>query len=124
MKTYIEMEQKQKEYQAKYDTLKVENSNDKLNLSIYADWVDLLDEFLIWNVVKYAEKVGYDFESDEEIFDFTDAVKKEIVIKEEEVKERFERLERELHSKMAEKRSQRRNLLLQNEYDVLKWMLE
>lgn len=124
MKTYIEMEQKQKEYQAKYDTLKVENSNDKLNLSIYADWVDLLDEFLIWNVVKYAEKVGYDFESDEEIFEFTDAVKKEIVIKEEEVKERFEGLEKELHSKMAEKRSQRRNLLLQNEYDVLKWMLE
>lgn len=124
MKTYIEIEEKQNEYRQKYDKLQEENPNDVETLCIYGDWIDLIGELLIWNVSKYADKVGYDFNSDEEIFDFTDEVKKEIVITEEEAKEMLEQYEKEVNSYRFSKKDKRTQIMLKTEVDILKWMLE
>ena len=124
MKTYIEVEEKQREYQEKFDKLQEENPNDIRTLCIYGDWVDLIGELLIWNVSKYAEKVGYDFNSDEDIFEFTDEVKKELLITEKEAREMLEQYEKEVNSYMFSKKDARTQSMLKTEVDILKWMLE
>ena len=124
MKTYIEVEEKQKEYQEKFDKLREENPNDIITLSIYGDWVDLIGELLIWNVSKYAEKVGFDFNSGKEIFEFTDEVKKELIITEDEAKEMLEQYQKEINSHMFSKKDKRTQIMLKTEVDILKWMLE
>ena len=124
MKTYIEVEEKQREYQEKFDKLQEENPNDIKTLCIYGDWVDLIGELLIWNVSKYAEKVGYDFNSEEEIFEFTDEVKKELLITEDEAREMLEQYEKEVNSYMFSKKDERTQSMLKTEVDILRWMLE
>lgn len=124
MKTYIEVEKKQEEYQQKFDKLREENPSDITTLSIYGDWVDLIGEFLIWNVTKYAEKVGYDFNSDEDIFEFTDEVKNELLITEDEAREMLEQYENEVNSYKFSKKDARTQSMLKTEVDILKWMLE
>lgn len=124
MKTYIEVEKKQQEYQQKFDELQKENPNDIETLSVYGDWVDLIGELLIWNVSKYAEKVGYDFNSGEEIFEFTDEVKKELLITEDDAREILEQYQKEVNSYKFKKKDARTQSMLKTEVDILIWMLE
>lgn len=123
MKTYIEIEEKKKEYNEKYDKLEMENPKDIDTLNIYGDWIDLLDEFLMWNITSYAKKIGVDLSKDfDDTFEFTDDAKKEMLISEDEAKKRLTTLEREVANN--KKLSKRHLALLKNEADILKWMLE
>lgn len=123
MKTYIEIEKKKKEYDKKYDKLLAENPKDIDTLNVYADWEDLLDEFLTWNITEYAKKIGFDLGQDhDDIFPFTDEAKKEMLISEDEAKERLSLLEYEVANN--NKMTKRHLDLLKNEADILRWMLE
>lgn len=123
MKTYIEIEKKKDEYNKKYDKLKEENSKDEDTLLIYSDWIDLLDEFLIWNITDYAKKIGFDLSIEhDEIFPFTDEAKKEMLISENEAQERLCVLEKEISNN--KKMSKKLLNLLKNEADILRWILE
>ena len=123
MKTYIEIEEKKKEYDEKYDKLEMENPKDIDTLNVYGDWVDLLDEFLIWNLTSYAEKIGFDLSKDyDEIFEFTDEAKREMLISEDEARNRLLALEKEISNNT--RLSKRHLALLKDEADVLKWILE
>lgn len=123
MKTYIEIEKKKDEYNQKYDKLKEENSKDEDTLLIYSDWIDLLDEFLIWNITDYAKKIGFDLSIEhDEIFPFTDEAKKEMLISENEAQERLCVLEKEIANN--KKMSKKLLILLKIEADILRWILE
>lgn len=123
MKTYIEIEKKKNEYDKKYDKLKEENCNNIDTLREYSDWIDLLDEFLTWNISEYAKKIGFDLgKNTDEIFPFTDEAKKEMLISENEATERLCVLEKELSQN---NQLTRRHLnLLKNEADILRWILK
>lgn len=123
MKTYTEIEKKKDEYDKKYDKLKEENCNNIDTLRAYSDWIDLLDEFLTWNISEYAKKIGFDLGKDtDEIFSFTDEAKKEMLISESEATERLYVLEKELsHNNQLTRRHLN---LLKNEADILRWILE
>ncbi len=123
MKSYIEIEKKKDEYNKKYDKLLQENPSDDDTLLIYSDWLDLLGEFLTWNITSYAEKIGFDLSKEhDKLFPFTDEAKKEMLISEEEATHRLSVLEREIASN--EKLSKDHMKLLKNEADILRWMLE
>lgn len=83
MKTYKQAEEKQKECEKKFIELRNQPTPDRKLVATYSHWVDFLDELRINNVVEYAKKIGYDFESNEEIFEFTDKAKEEMFITEE-----------------------------------------
>ena len=83
MKTYIEIEKKQEEYNNKYDVLDKNDEKTKEDRIIFGHWVDFLDDLLDWNILNYAEKIGFDFEKNNDIFEITDEVKKKIIITEE-----------------------------------------
>lgn len=83
MKTYIEIEKKQEEYNNKYDSLDKNDEKTKEDRIIFGHWVDFLDDLLDWNILNYAEKIGFDFEKNNDIFEITDEVKKKIIITEE-----------------------------------------
>lgn len=123
MKTYIEIEKKKDEYEKKYDKLKKENSNDDDALLIYSDWIDLLGEFLTWNITAYAQKIGFDLGKEhDEIFPFTDEAKKEMLISESEATHRLSVLEKETTNN--KNMSKEHLKLLEIEADILRWILE
>lgn len=95
---------------------------------IFGHWIDFLDDLLDWNILDYAEKIGFDFEKHDDMFEITEEVKKEIIIKEEQAEEEL---------KIKEKICQKypygscRNKWWINginidmlERDILRWILE
>lgn len=80
MKTYIEIEEKQEEYNKKYANLDKNDEKTKEDRIIFGHCADFLDDLLDWNMLKYAEKIGFDFEKNDDIFEITDELKKEIII--------------------------------------------
>ncbi len=90
MKTYKEAEEKQKECEKKFIELRNQPNPDKKLVATYSQWVDILGELRINNVVEYAKKIGYDFNSNEEIFEFTEEAKKEMFITEEQARNDLE----------------------------------
>ena len=127
MKTYKEIEQKQQEYEKKFDDLKELQSKDRKVLATCGEWIDFLGEILIWNVVEYAKKIGYDFESNDDIFEMTDEAKKELVITEEEARKQLEEIERMLKSSSNRTRNSKTFEginLFEIDLEILKWILE
>ncbi len=90
MKTYLEVQKKQEEYKNKLIKLRNEENPDKKLLAIYSQWIDILAELQITNIVQYAKKIGYDFNTDEEMFELTDDARKEMFITEEQAKNNLE----------------------------------
>lgn len=86
MKTYTEIEEKKEEYNRKYDNLDKNDENIKEDRIIFGHWVDFLDDLLDWNMLEYAEQIGFDFEKNDDMFEITDEVKKKIMIAEEQAK--------------------------------------
>lgn len=128
MKTYTEIEEKKEEYNRKYDNLDKNDENTKEDKIIFGHWVDFLDDLLDWNMLEYAEQIGFDFEKNDDMFEITDEVKKEIMIAEEQAKNEL---------KVREKICQKypygscKNKWWINginidmlERDILKWILE
>lgn len=128
MKTYTEIEEKKEEYNRKYDNLDKNDENTKEDKIIFGHWVDFLDDLLDWNMLEYAEQIGFDFEKNDDMFEITDEVKKKIMIAEEQAKNEL---------KVREKICQKypygscKNKWWINginidmlERDILKWILE
>lgn len=128
MKTYNEIEKIQEEYNKKYDNLDKNDENTHEDRIIFGHWVDFLDDLLDWNMLDYAEKIGFDFEEHDDMFEITDEVKKEIIITEKQAEEEL---------KIREKYCQKypygscKNQWWINginidmlERDILKWVLE
>lgn len=128
MKTYTEIEEKKEEYNRKYDNLDKNDENTKEDRIIFGHWVDFLDDLLDWNMLEYAEQIGFDFEKNDDMFEITDEVKKKIMIAEEQAKNEL---------KVREKICQKypygscKNKWWINginidmlERDILKWILE
>lgn len=128
MKTYTEIEEKKEEYNRKYDNLDKNDENIKEDRIIFGHWVDFLDDLLDWNMLEYAEQIGFDFEKNDDMFEITDEVKKKIMIAEEQAKNEL---------KVREKICQKypygscKNKWWINginidmlERDILKWILE
>lgn len=128
MKTYNEIEEKQEEYNQKYDSFDKNDEKTREDRIIFGHWIDFLDDLLDWNILDYAEKIGFDFEKHDDMFEITEEVKKEIIIKEEQAEEEL---------KIKEKICQKypygscRNKWWINginidmlERDILRWILE
>lgn len=90
MKNYLEVQKKQEEYKNKLIKLRNEENPDKTLLAIYSHWIDILGELQIANILQYAQKVGYDFNNDEELFELTDEARKEMFITEEQARNNLE----------------------------------
>ncbi len=90
MKTYKQIEEMENMYNEKYNSIDKGNDENKEDLIIYGHWVDFLSDLLDWNVLDYAEKIGFDIEKENDMFEYTDEVKKEIIITEEQAKEQLE----------------------------------
>lgn len=76
MKTYNEIEEKQEEYNQKYDSLDKNDEKTREDRIIFGHWIDFLDDLLDWNILDYAEKIGFDFEKHDDMFEITEEVKK------------------------------------------------
>ena len=94
MKTYKQIEEMENMYNEKYNSIDKGNDENKEDLIIYGHWVDFLSDLLDWNVLDYAEKIGFDIEKEDDMFEYTDEVKKEIIITEEQAKEELKIRER------------------------------
>lgn len=128
MKTYKQIEEMENMYNKKYNSIDKGNDENKEDLIIYGHWVDFLSDLLDWNVLDYAEKIGFDIEKENDMFEYTDEVKKEIIITEEQAKK-----ELKIREKVCEKYpygSCRNKWWIDGinidmlERDILKWVLE
>ena len=128
MKTYTKIEEKQEEYNKKYDSLDKNDEKTKEDRIIFAHWVDFLDDLLDWNMLDYAEKIGFDFEEHDDMFEITDEVKKEIVITEKQAKKELKI--REIHCKRYPYGCCRNEWWISGinidmlERDILRWVLD
>lgn len=128
MKTYKEIEEMENMYDEKYNCIDKGNDENKEDLIIYGHWVDFLSDLLDWNVLDYAEKIGFDIEKENDMFEYTDEVKKEIIITEEQAKEQLE-IRNEICKKYPYGSCRNRwwidgiNIDML-ERDILKWVLE
>lgn len=128
MKSYSEIEEMQKYYRQKYDEQDKNDERTEENRIIFGHWVDFLDDMLDYNILDYGKKIGHDFETETEMFEITDEVKKEIIITEEQVKK-----ELDIREKICQKYPYGRckNVWWINginiemlERDILRWILE
>ena len=128
MKTYTEIEKKQAEYNEKFDALPENDEKTHEDKIIFGHWVDFLDDLLDWNMLDYADKIGYDFESDEEMFEITDEVKKEILITEDQAKKELEYREeicnRYPYGRISTQWWIKGIYIEKLERDILRWVLE
>lgn len=90
MKTYTEIEEKKEEHDKKYDSLDKNDEKTKEDRIILGHCVDFLDDLLDWNMLKYAEKIGFDFEKNDDMFEITDEVKNKIIITEEQAEKELQ----------------------------------
>lgn len=128
MRTYTEMEKKQEEYNQNYDSLDKNDKNTQEDRIIFGHWVDFLDDLLDWNILDYAEKIGFDFDIEKDMFELTDEVKKAIIITEEQAKEELQKRE-EIYNKYPYGRCSNKwwieGIYIDKlERDILKWVLD
>lgn len=128
MKAYNEIEEIQEEYNRKYDILDKNDENTHEDRIIFAHWVDFLDDLLDWNMLDYAEKIGFDFEEHDDMFEITDEVKKEIIITKEQAEKEL-KIREDICQKYPYGRC--RNVWWINginidmlERDILRWVLD
>lgn len=128
MKSYKQIKEMEDIYNEKYTRLDNDKEENKEDLIIFGHWVDFLSDLADWNVLDYAEKIGFDIEKEDDMFEYTEEVKKEIIITEEQAKEELKTRER--ICKKYPYGSCRNKWWINGinidmlERDILKWVLE